>query len=239
MTQTTEPTQATFSFYSSLEQDFFYHENLAKQKGIKHIAGIGLDGTTCLAGPIVVAIVTASNGLLFSEIKNIKTLTDAQLRACYQKILLTPGISYSVEVIEPETIDEIGILQAISVAMENLVRSLSKTPEFLLIEGTFSPFGSNISSAIFKGEQFSSTIGCAHILAKATRNAIMEGIDANCPEYGFAQNKGLPTKEHIKNIKQFGLSSLHRKSQTDLLKISKSSPLLKEGLSVPDEFLQF
>ncbi len=213
-----DQTQTSFSFFSSLEPDLLYYETLARKKGFKQIAGISYDGIDALAGPIVVAIATFSKDIILPEIHTIHCLTTAQIRSCYNKILQLPGISYAVEVIEPEKIDELGALKATSLAMKELALSLSKTPDFLLVEGNQTPFNKETSQAILKGEQFSLHIAYSYIIAKATRNAILEGLDANWPEYNFIQNKGLPTKEHLKAVKKLGLCPSHRKSQVQLLK---------------------
>ncbi len=218
MSKKPDQTQPSFSFFSSLETDLLYYETLARKKGFKQIAGISYDGLDCLSGPIVVAIATFSKDIILPEMHTVHCLTTAQIRSCYNKILQLPGISYAVEVIEPEKIDELGALEATSLAMKELPLSLSKATDFLLVEGSQTPFNQKTSQPILKGEQFSLYIAYSYIIAKATRNAILEGLDANWPEYGFIQNKGYPTKEHLKTVKKLGLCPAHRKSQLQLLK---------------------
>jgi ribonuclease HII len=205
--------QGVFPFYEDfLKKDTLFFEKKAESLGYRKIAGVDEAGRGPLAGPLVVAACILPKGLLIEGVDDSKKLTASRRQALYKLIISHPQIYYSIEVIEPTVIDELNIFQATLHGMKESVSSLTVRPDFVLVDGSHSPFPSNYSQAIVKGDSLSHSIACASILAKVTRDSIMEGHDLKWPEYGFAKHKGYPTADHLKVLKEIGPCPIHRVS---------------------------
>jgi ribonuclease HII len=109
-------------------------------------------------------------------------------------------------------VDQLNIFQATLHGMREAVLHLSSPPDFILVDGSHSPFPLERSQAIVQGDHLSHSIACASILAKVTRDAIMEGYDLEWPQYGFAKHKGYPTRQHIQVLQEIGPCPIHRTS---------------------------
>ena len=113
---------------------------------------------------------------------------------------------------EPGEIDRINILQAALLAMEMSVKKLTTKPDYLLIDGNQKTSLLLIQETIVKGESKSCSIAAASILAKVTRDTIMEEYHSIYPEYNFKSHKGYPTKEHYQALREYGPCPIHRKT---------------------------
>ncbi len=205
--------QTVFPFYSeNLPADVLYFEKEARKRGYRKIAGVDEAGRGPLAGPLVVAACTLLEGLIIDGVDDSKKLTPRQRQSLYSQITTHSKVIYSIEVIDPSQIDSMNIFQATLYGMKESVAHLSTPPDFVLVDGNHSPFPPKSSQAIVKGDSLSHTIACASILAKVTRDAIMEGHDIQWPEYGFAKHKGYPTKEHLEVLRKLGPCPIHRRS---------------------------
>ncbi len=205
--------QPVFSFYeNSLQPDLLYFEKEAIAKGYRKIAGVDEAGRGPLAGPLVVASCILPKGLIIEGVDDSKKLTPIRRQALYRQITMHPQIIYSIEVIESSVIDEMNIFKATLHGMKEAVLHLTTPADFILVDGPHSPFSPRNSQAIVKGDSLSHSIACASILAKVSRDAIMEGHDLQWPEYGFAKHKGYPTAEHLKVLKAIGPCPIHRVS---------------------------
>ena len=122
------------------------------------------------------------------------------------------AVSYHVALIGAETIDRINILEATRMGMYEAIASLSPTPDEVLIDAVELPELSIPSKSIIKGDAKTASIAAASILAKVTRDRMMEDYDREYPNYGFAKHKGYGTREHIEAIQKYGVCPLHRKS---------------------------
>ena len=117
-----------------------------------------------------------------------------------------------VGIVDPAEIDRINILQASLRAMAISVKNLNPMPDFLLIDGTF-PISFDLpQKAVPKGDSLSISIAAASIVAKVTRDRIMEKYDRQYPEFDFSKHKGYPTKAHKEAIRKHGVSPIHRQS---------------------------
>ena len=186
-------------------------EREARDAGVKLIAGIDEAGRGPLAGPVVAAAV------ILGEDFNIEGLDDSKLlnSSQRQKLFTTIGknaLSVGLSVIGPETIDRINILQATRLAMINAVRDLSCKPELLLIDGPIKLDVPIPQKPIVKGDKLSISISAASIIAKVTRDGIMKLFHNDYPNYGFANNKGYGTKEHLFALGKYGPCRIHRKT---------------------------
>lgn len=126
--------------------------------------------------------------------------------------IMEKAVAVGLGFASPEKIDEVNILQANLYAMRQAIAELAVAPDLLLNDAVTIPEVSVKQVPIIKGDAKSISIGAASIIAKVTRDRLMKEYDAIMPEYGFAQNKGYGTKEHIEALQKYGPSPIHRKS---------------------------
>lgn len=212
MSKKNNPNQTYFSFYTESVSDPLFFEKEAYLRGFGQVAGVDEVGRGPLAGPLVVAACILPKNLFIEGVDDSKKLTAAKRHSLYSQITSHSEIIYAIEVIEHTQIDELNILQATFYGMKQAISLLSTPPDFILVDGPYTPFVEIPSKAIIKGDSLSHSIACASILAKVTRDSIMEGHHQRWPEYGFAQNKGYPTPSHRKILKEIGPCSIHRQS---------------------------
>lgn len=193
-----------------MSQRLLQYEVQAEESGFKIIAGIDEAGRGPLAGPVVASAVILKRTDFIERIDDSKKLSPAQRLRAYYEILNKAVIGTGI--ISNEIIDEINIYKATLMAMEEAVLNLKVSPDYILIDGNMKPKVACHSLSIIKGDSKSLSIASASIIAKVTRDNIMMEYDKSYPEYGFARHKGYPTKEHVKRIKEYGLSPIHRKS---------------------------
>ena len=122
------------------------------------------------------------------------------------------AISYSIEMVDEQTIDDINILQATKLCMKKAVESLGLKPDVVLVDAISSLDIDVPIRGIIKGDALSYSIGCASILAKVTRDEYMVKLAEEYPEYGFEKHKGYGTKVHIEALKEYGPCVYHRLS---------------------------
>lgn len=177
--------------------------------GIKLIAGVDEAGRGPLAGPVVAASVVFSPDEFIEGVNDSKKLKENE-REKYYLMIVNQALAFSVSVVQHNEIDEINILQASLKAMKNSVNKLNIKPDLILIDGN-KVFHSDIKTkAVVKGDGKSFSIAAASIIAKVTRDKIMKELDAEYPVYNWKQNKGYPTKLHIKALRESGISPYHR-----------------------------
>ncbi len=175
-------------------------------------AGTDEAGRGCLAGPVTAAAI-----ILQADFKDEK-LNDSKLLSEKKRLELRPlieeaSLAFAVAHVFPETIDEINILNASILAMHQALDKLDRTPDFILVDGNkFSAYRDIPHSCIVKGDQKFMHIAAASVLAKTARDNYMEKIHHEYPMYNWKQNKGYPTAEHRKAIKEYGPTPYHRKS---------------------------
>ncbi len=187
------------------------HENNAMEKGFSTIAGIDEAGRGPLAGPVVSAAVILPGSFAAPGITDSKKLTPNKRDVLY-KIIYESAIAIGVGIIDHEKIDRINILQASLQSMAKAVEALTYQPDFLLIDGKFKIPSSIPQSPIIKGDSLSISIASASIIAKVTRDRMMEEYHIKFPQYDFARHKGYPTKAHKEAIRKFGYCPIHRKT---------------------------
>jgi ribonuclease HII len=196
----------------------------ANSKGFSLIVGIDEAGRGPLAGPVVAAAVSLKKNKFENKIKDSKKMTSLQREAAYLEIFDHAYIGVSV--ISESIIDEINILEATYVAMNQAVSHLfSSLPQelaakknltkesILLVDGN--RFKTDLPyqyETIVDGDDCVLPIACASIIAKVTRDRILNIYDQVFPQYGFKQHKGYPTEGHRQAIRRFGPTIIHRKS---------------------------
>jgi len=176
-----------------------------------YICGIDEVGRGPLAGPVVAGAVILPKDSDILYINDSKKLSASKREELYEEIM-EKAVATGLGFIGPERIDEINILQATYEAMRQAISKLEPQPDLLLNDAVTIP-GLDIDQVpIIKGDAKSISIGAASIIAKVTRDRLMEEYDHMYPEYGFASNKGYGSAEHIAAIKTFGPTPIHRKS---------------------------
>ena len=186
-------------------------EKKAIDKGFSTIAGVDEAGRGPLAGPVVSAAVILPVFSPFPGISDSKRLTPKKRIYLYEKIY-EHAVSIGIGIIDPMEIDRINILKASLLSMAISVENLAPQPDCLLIDGTF-PISSNLpQKSIPKGDALSISIAAASIVAKVTRDRLMERYHLDYPQFGFSKHKGYPTKAHKEAIRQFGCCPIHRRS---------------------------
>ena len=187
------------------------YEQQLWQSRITRIAGVDEAGRGPLAGPVVAAAVMFEPGVSIAGVDDSKKLSPAERESLFGQIQ-TQSIAIGVGIVSPEVIDEINILQATMRAMNDAVSGLDPKPEFLLIDGNFYINRGFPYRTIVKGDSLSFSIAAASIVAKVTRDRLMEDFHSQYPEYGFNRHKGYGTAGHLAAIRTFGRCPIHRKS---------------------------
>ncbi len=182
-----------------------------KYSEYEFIAGIDEVGRGPLAGPVVTCAVILPRGCRILGINDSKKLSAEKREELYD-IIMEEALAVSIGINSPERIDEINILQATYEAMRQSIDKLSIKPDILLNDAVNIP-GVNIPQVpIIKGDAKSITIGAASIIAKVTRDHMMEEYDRIYPGYDFKSNKGYGSEAHIKALKELGPCDIHRRS---------------------------
>lgn len=189
-----------------------YSEKRLKAEGFLRIAGVDEAGRGPLAGPVVAAACILPEGLFFENLNDSKQLTPDERNALFEEITRCPTLNYGIGIIDVDTIDQVNILQATFLAMKKAVESLPINPDYILIDGNQIPHFDTPTESLVKGDSLSISIAAASILAKVTRDRIMEELHLQYPKYGFKQHKGYATDQHIEAICTFGPTPIHRKS---------------------------
>lgn len=175
-----------------------------------YICGIDEVGRGPLAGPVVAAAVILPKECDILYINDSKQLSAAKREELYD-VIMERAVA-GVGMVGPERIDEINILQATYEAMRQAIGKLDPKPDILLNDAVTIPEVAIRQVPIIKGDAKSISIGAASIIAKVTRDRLMETYEDIYPGYGFAKNKGYGTREHIQALKELGPTPIHRAS---------------------------
>lgn len=175
------------------------------------VCGIDEVGRGPLAGPVYAAAVILPKDCDILYLNDSKKLTAAKREELYD-IIMEKAVSVGIGFRSPERIDEINILQATYEAMRDAVRALNPTPDVLLNDAVTIPGLPMKQVPIIKGDAKSISIAAASIVAKVTRDRLMDEYDKQYPGYGFASNKGYGSAVHIEAIKTIGPCPIHRQS---------------------------
>lgn len=190
---------------SESDLDLFAPEQFSR------IAGVDEVGRGCLAGPVVVAAVILDPNRPIKGLRDSKKLS-AKKRDELAEEIKEKALAWSVAAMGPEVIDKINILQATLQAMKAAVEKLPVEPDFVQVDGNKLPKWKWLSEAVVKGDDKVEWISAASIIAKTTRDAYMCKIAKLYPQYGFEHHVGYGTAEHIKALKAYGPTPIHRKT---------------------------
>ncbi|WP_068672411.1 ribonuclease HII [Oceanobacillus sp. Castelsardo] len=197
-----------------IELEVKYHEmcqieNRARLHGKQYIAGVDEAGRGPLAGPVVAAAVILPMDFKLLGLNDSKQLNE-ETRKKYYDIIIEKAISYGVGVVDSRKIDEINIFEATKLAMMKAIKGLNVFPDHVLIDAVNLKNLTCTYESIIKGDAKSVSIAAASIIAKVTRDGIMEDIHKKYPEYDFASNMGYGTKIHMEKLKELGATPYHR-----------------------------
>lgn len=187
------------------------YENQLLEAGNKLIGGIDEAGRGPLAGPVVVAgvIMPLGESDLIDGVNDSKKLSAKKRDKLYDEIL-AKAIDVQVAVVDNKTIDEINILNATKQGMLQCIEGFSEV-DCVLIDAV--KLDTSVRTlSIVHGDALSYSIAAASIVAKVTRDRMMEDFDKSYPQYGFAKHKGYGTAAHIAALKQYGPCPIHRRS---------------------------
>lgn len=207
-----DPERRRLSALFSLEKKWW-------ERGIANIAGVDEAGRGPWAGPVVAASVIFPQSILdallhgsLTGLNDSKRLSPAS-REKLLKQITGMAVGIGIAVIEPHIIDQVNILKATWLAMERAIHALPLPPEVLLVDGNFTiPGIGALQEAIVKGDARSASIAASSIVAKVTRDRMMDEYDLRFPEYGFASHKGYGTRRHLDALRKHGPSPIHRLS---------------------------
>lgn len=190
-------------------ESLMVYERRFASKGL--IAGIDEVGRGPLAGPVCACSVILPSDHLILWLNDSKKLSAKKRESLYE-VIMAEAVSIGIAMEPPEVIDDINILQATYSAMRKAVMSMKVQPEFLLNDAVTIPGIEIPQCPIIHGDATSVSIAAASIIAKVTRDRLMEEYDVLYPMYGFARNKGYGTAEHIAALKKYGPCPIHRRS---------------------------
>ncbi len=176
-----------------------------------YICGIDEAGRGPLAGPVVAGAVILPKDCEILYLNDSKKLSAKKREELYEEIM-EKAVATGIGMASPARIDEINILQATYEAMRTAIEQLGMTPDVLLNDAVTIPEILIPQVPIIKGDAKSVSIAASSILAKVTRDRLMIQYDKILPGYGFAQNKGYGSAEHIQALKELGPTPIHRKS---------------------------
>ena len=184
------------------------YENNLYNEGVTLIAGVDEVGRGPLIGPVVACACILPVSFYHKDIKDSKKLSEKKREEMY-KIIKENAISIGLGIVSEKVIDEVNIYEATKIAMKEAIENLNITPEHVLIDAM--KLELNIpSTSIIKGDAKSESIAAASIIAKVTRDHMLDEMDKEYPMYDLKNNKGYGTKKHLEALQTYGPCKYHR-----------------------------
>lgn len=187
------------------------YEEKAWANGYSSVCGVDEAGRGPVAGPVCAAAVILPAGIVIEGLNDSKKLSEKKREKLFDEITEN-ALAWSVSLVDERVIDEINILQATYEAMRQAIEKLNPQPAVLLNDAVRIPQVAIQQVPIIKGDAKSVSIAAASIVAKVTRDRMMEQYEEVFPGYGFARNKGYGSKEHIEALQTMGPTAIHRRS---------------------------
>ncbi len=196
-----------------LEIDNYQYERELKSQGVKIIAGVDEVGRGPLVGPVVVACVVLKDDFSLPGLTDSKKLSEKK-RFFYFEEIKKQSLAIGIGIKNEKVIDEVNIYEATKLAMYDAIEEVMRKVKIdhVLIDAMKLERLTIPSTSIIKGDLKSITISAASVIAKVTRDKMMEELDEKYPMYHFKKNKGYPTKEHQEAIQKYGIIPEHRKT---------------------------
>ena len=186
-------------------------ENALRRYGFVCVAGVDEVGRGCLAGPVMAGAVVLDPSRHIPGLADSKALTE-QARERLYDVIVGKAVTWSVAAAEPAEIDLINIHQATLQAMRRAVLALAPVPDAVLVDAFRIPALPMAQRGVVRGDRQCAAIAAASILAKVTRDRLMDRLHADDPRYGFDRHKGYATADHLSAVSRFGYSVVHRRS---------------------------
>lgn len=190
-----------------------------KYSNLDYICGVDEVGRGPLVGPVVASAVILPKNYYIEGLTDSKKLSKKK-RESFFEIINKDALAIGIGVIDNQKIDEINILEASRLAMKIAVNNLKIKPNVILTDAMKLDMGID-EEDIIKGDLKSITISAASVVAKVTRDKMMEELHNKYPMYNFIKNNGYPTKEHVEAIKKYGIIEEHRKTFNPIKDIIK------------------
>jgi ribonuclease HII len=187
------------------------YEADAANQGYRFVIGVDEAGRGPLAGPVVAGAVLLPQKVSLDGLDDSKKLSEKTREKFFPEIIKT-ALTYGVGIVSVEIIEKVNILQAALLAMKQAVEECNPPPDLLLIDGNKRIVHPAPQWPIVKGDSKSLSIAAASVIAKVTRDRIMQEYHQKYPEYEFDRHKGYPTKRHREKLRQFGPCPIHRKT---------------------------
>ncbi|MBR5486360.1 MAG: ribonuclease HII [Phascolarctobacterium sp.] len=218
---------------AAIERERFHkmlsYERQYYAEGAKLIAGVDEAGRGPLAGPLVIAAVVMPEEFFISGLNDSKQISASKRDKLYDEIL-QKALSVSVNVVSISNIDELNIYRATQQGMAEVLLHLDKQPDVALIDAMPVEAGDIKTVSLVHGDALSASIAAASIIAKVTRDRIMEKLDALYPAYKFANNKGYGSKEHMQAIDMEGVTEWHRRSYEPMKSLNLEAVKVQENI---------
>ena len=186
------------------------HDEHFLKQGFLSLAGVDEAGRGPLAGPVVASAVIVRDFSFSAAVDDSKKMTPGSRERAYQEIF--GKCSVGIGIVESGRIDEMNILEATLQAMTEAVSKLNVAPDCILVDGTKTPKLPFRQFPIVDGDAKSFSIACASVVAKVTRDRMMDYYDEIYPEYGFKKHKGYGTREHVAALERHGPCKIHRRT---------------------------
>lgn len=199
--------------------DLWHYEKELYEQGYEYIGGTDEAGRGPLIGPVVAACCVLPKDFVLEGLTDSKKLSEKK-REQFFPYIKEHALAYGIGIVSPGRIDEINIYQASREAMLIAIKEVREKINLDYVLSDAMPLNLDIPFLpIIKGDAKSISIAAASVLAKVTRDHILEELDLKYPEYGFKNHKGYPTKAHLEAIQKYGLIEGYRKTYGPIKKI--------------------
>lgn len=206
--------------------DFSLLENSLRERGFSSICGVDEVGRGPLAGPVVAAAAVIPPGVELPGLRDSKQLSPAQRDTLFEQMAQS-GVHCAIGIIEHGDIDQYNILRASLMAMRKAVGQLTVKPDVVLVDGNQPiPNLNQQQFTLVGGDRTSPAIMAASIIAKVTRDRIMDRYAEIYPEFNFARHKGYCTKDHLEELRRHGPCEIHRRSFKPVAELIEQYALL-------------
>ena len=182
------------------------------------VAGVDEAGRGPLAGPVVVAAVVLDPGISIPGLDDSKKLSEKRREELFP-LIMERSVAWAVVEVGRDVIDRVNILQATMLGMKKAVEQLAPAPSLALVDGNRAPDLECRVRTIIQGDSLEPAISAASILAKVTRDRVMNELHVSYPDYGFDRHKGYPTAEHLSRLARHGPCAAHRRSFAPVRKL--------------------
>lgn len=189
----------------------YSYDQSFREKGYRVVAGIDEAGRGPIAGPVVAAAVVLPANVRIEGLRDSKKVPEKQRRSLFWEVLCLCS-DIGIGIAEHDEIDRINVLRATRAAMVRALEDLNSKPDMLVIDAVALPSLRIEQVSPVRAESKSAAVAAASIAAKYVRDMIMLRYDEIYPSYNFGRHKGYCTEEHVRNVKLYGPSPIHRKS---------------------------